>query len=76
MSFDAVKSALANGPQHLGDLIWWTLAVANSDRSTLESLFGSMSASGKPNQRVGMTSRRAEVSSHRPNTALTSGYKK
>ena len=39
MSFDAVKSALAHGGQHLGDLIWWTLAEAKIDSSALESIW-------------------------------------
>lgn len=39
MSFEAVKSVLAKGGQHLGDLIWWTLAEARISRSDLESIW-------------------------------------
>jgi hypothetical protein len=39
MTHDTLKSVLAKGGQHLGDLIWWTLAEAKIDRSTLESIW-------------------------------------
>jgi hypothetical protein len=39
MSLDRIKSALATGGEHLGDLIWWTLAEARIDRSTLENIW-------------------------------------
>jgi hypothetical protein len=39
MTFDKLTSALNQGGQHLGDLIWWTLAEARIDRSTLESIW-------------------------------------
>jgi hypothetical protein len=40
MTLDKLTSALNNGGQHLGDLIWWTLAEARIDRSTLERIWG------------------------------------
>ncbi|WP_242334585.1 DUF6744 family protein [Anaeromyxobacter sp. SG66] len=39
MTFDKLTSALNQGGQHLGDLIWWTLAEARIDRSTLEKIW-------------------------------------
>lgn len=39
MTHDKLKSVLAKGGQHLGDLIWWTLAEARIDRSTLEKIW-------------------------------------
>jgi hypothetical protein len=36
-----VKSALAKGGQHLGDLIWWTLADARVSRPALETTWAS-----------------------------------
>ena len=34
-----LKEALAKGGQHLGDLVWWSLADARVARSTLEALW-------------------------------------
>jgi hypothetical protein len=39
MTHDKLKSVLAKGGQHLGDLIWWTLAEARIDRATLERIW-------------------------------------
>jgi len=39
VTFDKLTSALNLGGQHLGDLIWWTLAEARIDRSTLENIW-------------------------------------
>lgn len=39
MTFDKLTSALNQGGQHLGDLIWWTFAEARIDRSTLETIW-------------------------------------
>lgn len=39
MTFEKLTSALNQGGQHLGDLIWWTLAEARIDRSTLETIW-------------------------------------
>ncbi len=39
MTLDKLTDALNKGGQHLGDLIWWTLAEARIDRSTLENLW-------------------------------------
>src|SRR6266702_1639755 len=39
MTLDKLSSALNRGGQHLGDLIWWTLAEAKIDRSTLENIW-------------------------------------
>ena len=39
MTLDKLTSALNKGGQHLGDLIWWTLAEARIDRSTLETIW-------------------------------------
>jgi hypothetical protein len=39
MTLDKLTSALNQGGQHLGDLIWWTLAEARIDRSTLENIW-------------------------------------
>ncbi len=36
---ERLKSALAGGGAHLGDLLWWTLSEASIDRSALESLW-------------------------------------
>jgi hypothetical protein len=41
MSIEKLKSVLAGGGAHLGDLLWWTLADAAIDRSTLEALWAS-----------------------------------
>ena len=41
MTLDMLTSALNKGGQHLGDLIWWTLAEARIDRSTLEKIWTS-----------------------------------
>jgi hypothetical protein len=41
MTHDKLKSVLAKGGQHLGDLIWWTLAEAKIERPTLESIWTS-----------------------------------
>src|SRR5687767_3616718 len=34
-----IKNALAKGPDHLGDLVWWSLSEARVDRSTLEVIW-------------------------------------
>ncbi|MBK9519682.1 MAG: hypothetical protein IPO09_20615 [Anaeromyxobacter sp.] len=39
MTFDKLTTVLNKGGQHLGDLIWWTLAEARIDRSTLENIW-------------------------------------
>lgn len=39
MNFESVKTALAKGGMHLGDMVWWTLAEAKIQRSTLEKLW-------------------------------------
>lgn len=39
MTHDKLKSVLSKGGQHLGDLIWWTLAEAKIDRTTLEAIW-------------------------------------
>ena len=39
MTLDKLTSALNKGGNHLGDLIWWTLAEARIDRSTLENIW-------------------------------------
>ncbi len=39
MILDKLTSVLNQGGQHLGDLIWWTLAEASIDRSTLENIW-------------------------------------
>jgi hypothetical protein len=39
VTHDKLKSVLKKGGQHLGDLIWWTLAEARIDRSSLEKLW-------------------------------------
>lgn len=39
MTLDKLTTALNTGGQHLGDLIWWTLAEARIDRSTLENIW-------------------------------------
>jgi hypothetical protein len=41
MTLDKITSVLNKGGQHLGDLIWWTLAEARIDRSTLENIWTS-----------------------------------
>jgi hypothetical protein len=41
MTLDKLTSALNKGGQHLGDLIWWTLAEARINRSTLENIWSS-----------------------------------
>ncbi len=37
MTIDSLINVLATGGQHLGDLVWWTLAEAQIDRTTLEA---------------------------------------
>jgi hypothetical protein len=39
VTFDRITSVLQQGGQHLGDQIWWTLAEARIDRSTLENIW-------------------------------------
>lgn len=39
MTHEKLTSVLNQGGQHLGDLIWWTLAEARIDRSTLEKIW-------------------------------------
>jgi hypothetical protein len=39
MTFEKLTSALNQGGHHLGDLVWWTLAEARIDRSTLENIW-------------------------------------
>lgn len=39
MTFETVKSVLSQGGQHLGDLVYWTLAEARIQRASLESLW-------------------------------------
>ncbi len=39
MTLEKLTSALNHGGQHLGDLIWWTLAEARIDRSPLEEIW-------------------------------------
>jgi hypothetical protein len=39
MTHDSLITVLNKGGQHLGDLIWWTLAEARIDRSTLENIW-------------------------------------
>jgi hypothetical protein len=39
MTLDKITSALNQGGQHLGDIVYWTLAEARIDRSTLESIW-------------------------------------
>jgi hypothetical protein len=39
MDFEVVKSALAKGDQHLGDMVFWDLAQARIGRATLEALW-------------------------------------
>ena len=39
MTLDKLTTVLNKGGQHLGDLIWWTLAEARIDRSTLENIW-------------------------------------
>ncbi len=41
MTLDKLTSALNNGGQHLGDIVYWTLAEARIDRSTLENIWSS-----------------------------------
>ncbi len=41
MSLESLRSTLARGGPHLGDLVWWTLADARVDRLTLESVWAS-----------------------------------
>jgi hypothetical protein len=36
---DKITSVLATGGQHLGDIVYWTLAEARIDRSTLENIW-------------------------------------
>ena len=39
MTLDKITSALDQGGRHLGDIVYWTLAEARIDRSTLESIW-------------------------------------
>ena len=39
MTFDTLTTALNKGGQHLGDIVYWTLAEARIDRGTLEKLW-------------------------------------
>lgn len=39
MSIERIKTALAKGGEHLGDLVFWTLADARVERAELESLW-------------------------------------
>ena len=39
MTLDKLTSALNQGGQHLGDIVYWTLAEARIDRSTLENIW-------------------------------------
>ena len=39
MSLEKLKSILAKGGDHLGDLIWWTLTDARIDRPALEAIW-------------------------------------
>jgi len=41
VTFESIAEVLKHGERHLGDLIWWTLAEARIDRSTLESVWAS-----------------------------------
>jgi hypothetical protein len=38
---EKLKTILAGGGAHLGDLLWWTLSDAAIDRSTLEAHWAS-----------------------------------
>lgn len=39
MSLEELRGALADGEQHLGDLVWWSLSDARVDCSTLETIW-------------------------------------
>lgn len=39
MTLDTITSVLATGGNHLGDIVYWTLAEARIDRSTLETIW-------------------------------------
>jgi hypothetical protein len=39
MNIERIKSALATGGEHLGDLLWWHLGDARIDRAELESIW-------------------------------------
>lgn len=39
MTIEIVRNALSKGGEHLGDLVWWTLADARTGRSTLEKIW-------------------------------------
>src|SRR6266511_4279790 len=39
MNIERIKSALATGGEHLGDLLWWHLGDARIDRAQLESIW-------------------------------------
>lgn len=39
MSFDLIRKTLPITGEHLGDMLWWSLADARTDRLTLESLW-------------------------------------
>ncbi len=47
MSINLLKTTLARGGEHLGDLIWWALADARIDRAQLEQLW---STAGLPKE--------------------------
>jgi hypothetical protein len=39
VTLDTITSVLATGGKHLGDILYWTLAEARIDRSTLENIW-------------------------------------
>ncbi len=39
MNLNGIKTALEKGGKHLGDIVYWTLADARIDRSTLENIW-------------------------------------
>jgi hypothetical protein len=39
MTLDKITSVLATGGKHLGDIVYWTLAEARIDRTTLENIW-------------------------------------
>lgn len=47
MSLDLIKTALAQGGEHLGDLIFWSLSEARVERLALESLWSSAGLSAE-----------------------------
>lgn len=38
-SLHALKSVLGSAGEHLGDIVWWTLTEASTDRATLENIW-------------------------------------